>query len=404
MKTNANIFTVSQVNQTIKLMLESTPDFRGLYVQGEISNFKAHSSGHLYFTLKDAGAALSAVMFRSDATRLRFRPQNGMKVIARGRISSYPKTGQVQLYAADMMPDGIGALTIAFEQLKQRLYDEGLFDLSHKKPIPAFPSEIALVTSPTGAAVRDMLRILGRRYPIARIRVYPVLVQGEGAAKSIAQAIEDVNRRGEASLIITGRGGGSMEDLWAFNEEIVARAIYASEIPVISAVGHEPDVTIADFVADARAATPSNAAELCVPDRMELARLLLNEHTALFTAMQNRIQTERAAYEALEHRRSLRTPQAYIQDKRVALDHLTSGLQNAAGLMLSEKKQEFGELTAYLDAYSPLKVLSRGYSLVTRDDDKRIVKSSAVLRRGDKVTIQFAKGRAHCTVDQIKRK
>lgn len=404
MRASAEIYTVSQVNQTIKLMLESTPEFHGLYIQGEISNFKAHSSGHFYFTLKDAQAAISAVMFRSDASRLRFRPQNGMKVIARGRISSYPKTGQVQLYAADMMPEGIGALTIAFEQLKQRLYQEGLFDTEHKKPIPAFPTTIALVTSPTGAAVRDMLRILKRRYPIAKIQIYPALVQGKDAPESIANAIADVNRRGEASLIITGRGGGSIEDLWAFNEEIVARAIYASDIPVVSAVGHEPDVTIADFVADARASTPSNAAELCVPDRIELERILASQRAALISAMENRIKHDKMLYQNLEHRRKLRTPEIYIQDKRMDLDRLTVQLQNTAANILAQKKQQFGEMAAYLDAYSPLKVLSRGYSVVTRETDGRVIGSGALLHKGDKIDIQFAKGRALCTVNQIKRK
>ena len=403
MKKNAAVYTVSQVNQTIKLLLEEVPDFRGIYIQGEISNFKAHSSGHYYFTLKDAQAALSAVMFRSDASRLRFRPQNGMKVIARGRISSYPKTGQVQLYASDMMPDGIGSLTIAFEQLKQRLYEEGLFDPARKKPIPAFPSVIALVTSPTGAAVQDMLRILKRRYPIARVQIFPTLVQGAEAAPAIAQAIADVNRRGEADLIITGRGGGSLEDLWAFNEEIVARAIADSEIPVISAVGHEPDVTIADFAADARASTPSNAAELCVPDRMELERLLLSVQTSLTAAMQQRLERERQSYQALEHRRRLRTPTAYIQDKRLSLDYVNGQMQAAMGQILTEKRGAFAELAAYLDAYSPLKVLSRGYSVVSRGDG-RIVSSSALLKKSETITIQFAKGRAECTVEQVKRK
>lgn len=403
MRADAVVYTVSEVNQAIKGMLENTPEFRGLYVQGEISNFKAHSSGHFYFTLKDAQAAISSVMFRSDASRLRFRPENGMKVIARGRISSYPKSGQVQLYAADMMPDGVGSLTIAFEQLKQRLYQEGLFDPAHKKPIPAFPSTIALVTSPTGAAVRDMLRILGRRYPIAKIQIFPVLVQGKQAAASIAQALTDVNRRGEADLIITGRGGGSLEDLWAFNEETVARAIYDSKIPVVSAVGHEPDVTIADFVADVRASTPSNAAELCVPDRMELHRMLLSLNAGLVSAMQSRLEEQRAALQALDHRRNLKTPLGYIQDKRFALDHVTGQMQAAMEQHLLRYRQQFGELAAYLDAYSPLKVLSRGYSVVTNTDG-RVIGSSALLKKGDPITIQFAKGRAECTVNQIRRK
>lgn len=403
MKEPPVVYTVTQVNQTIKLLLENTAAFRGLYVQGEISNFKAHSSGHYYFTLKDAQAALSVVMFRSDAARLRFRPENGMKVLARGRISSYPKSGQVQLYAADMMPDGIGALTIAFEQLKQRLYEEGLFDTEHKKPIPAFPSTIALVTSPTGAAIRDMLRIMERRYPVAKIQIFPVLVQGQQAAASIAQALEDVNRRGEADLIITGRGGGSLEDLWAFNEEIVARAIYYSDIPVVSAVGHEPDVTISDFVADARASTPSNAAELCVPDRIELHRLLLSQNAEMTSAVQNRLHEHRVALQTLEHRRKQKTPLGYIQDKRFELDHVTGRMQTAMEQRLLLQRKQFGEMAAYLDAYSPLKVLARGYSVVTNKNG-RVIGSSALLKKGETIAIQFAKGRAECTVDQIRRK
>jgi exodeoxyribonuclease VII large subunit len=403
MNENSKIFTVFQVNQAIKQTLEEMPPFRNLYVQGELSNYKAHSSGHHYFTLKDEQAALAAVMFRSDASRIRFRPQNGMKVIARGRISSYPKSGQVQMYVADMMPDGIGSLTIAFEQLKQRLYEEGLFDTERKKPIPAFPTTIALVTSPTGAAVRDMIRIFKQRYPIARLEIYPVRVQGEGAAQEIAQAIADVNVRGTADLIITGRGGGSLEDLWAFNEEIVARAIADSDIPVVSAVGHEPDVTISDFAADARASTPSNAAELCAPDRMELHRLLLSMSSELTAAMNNRLKKEKTAYQALEYRRELKTPTAYLQDRRFAFDHLLTRMQTATEQTLSQHRQQFGELAAYLDAFSPLKVLARGYSVVHRDDG-RIVNSSALLKKQDRITIQFAKGSAVCLVEQIKRK
>ena len=261
----SHVYSVTQLNQEIKGLLESNPTFRNVFVQGEISNYKQHTSGHHYMTLKDEGGAINAVMFRGDAARLRFRLQNGMKVIARGRVSSFPKTGQVQLYMADLMPDGAGALHMAFEQLKSRLYMEGLFAQEHKKEIPQMPETIALITSPTGAAVRDMIRILGRRWPLAKIEVWPVLVQGARAPADIAQTIALANVYGSADVIIVGRGGGSLEDLWAFNEEIVARAIYDSKIPVISAVGHEPDVTIADFVADLRAPTPSGAAELAVP-------------------------------------------------------------------------------------------------------------------------------------------
>ncbi|MDO5784570.1 MAG: exodeoxyribonuclease VII large subunit [Eubacteriales bacterium] len=397
-----NVYTVSQVNHVIKLMLEDYEPFRNIYVQGEISNYKAHSSGHKYLTLKDEGGVLSAVMFRSDAARLRFRPENGMKIIARGRISCYPKYGQYQMYIANMMPDGIGALTVAFEQLKQRLYAEGLFDAERKKPIPRLPQNIAIVTSPTGAAVRDMLRILKKRYPLAAVQIYPVLVQGEGAAADIANAIAAVNRRGEADVIITGRGGGSLEDLWAFNEEVVARAIAASDIPVISAVGHEPDVTISDFVADARASTPSNAAEICVPDSAELRRFLLTAQNTLRGDMQAILSSKRMQLEALDKRRKLRTPSGYIQDKRYELGHVSSQLTAAMQGILAAKRQEFIKQAAYLDAYSPLKVLARGYSVVTKDG--QVVSSSAKLRREDEIFVRFAKGGAVCKVEQVKRK
>lgn len=396
------VYTVSQVNHAIKQMLEEHEPFRNLYVQGEISNYKAHSSGHRYLTLKDKDGVLSAVMFRSDAARLRFRPENGMKVIARGRISCYPKYGQYQMYIADMMPDGIGALTIAFEQLKQKLYAEGLFDEARKKPIPRLSQTIAVVTSPTGAAVRDMLRIPRRRYPLAQVQIYPVLVQGEGAAAQIADAIAAVNRRGEADVIITGRGGGSLEDLWAFNEEIVARAIAASEIPVISAVGHEPDVTISDFAADVRASTPSNAAEICVPDVAELRRFLRTADSILRSDIEAVLQGKRAQLDALDKRRKLRTPIGYIQDKRFELEHVAGQMTAAMQQILAARRQEFVRQAAYLDAYSPLKVLARGYSVVTKDGT--VVASSAKLRREDEIFVRFAKGGAVCTVKQVKRK
>ena len=396
------VYTVSQVNHAIKLMLEEHEEFRNLFVQGEISNYKAHSSGHKYFTLKDKDGVLSAVMFRSDASRLRFRPENGMKVVARGRISVYPKYGQYQMYVADMMPDGIGALTVAFEQLKQRLYEEGLFDPEHKKPLPRLPQRIAIVTSPTGAAVRDMLRILKRRYPVAQVQLYPVLVQGAGAATEIAQAIEAVNRRGEADVIITGRGGGSLEDLWAFNEEIVARAIYMSAIPVISAVGHEPDVTISDFVADVRASTPSNAAEICVPDSMAIREFLRNADSVLQGNIQEILTNRRLQLEALDKRRKLRTPMGYIQDKRFELEHVTGQMTAAMQQILAFDRQRFVEQAAYLDAYSPLKVLARGYSVVTKEG--QVISSSAKLRKEDEILVRFAKGGAVCRVEQVKRK
>lgn len=399
---NASVYTVTQVNHAIKLLLEEQEAFCNLYIQGELSNYKKYPSGHHYFTLKDADGVLSAVMFRSDAARLRFQPENGMKVIARGRIGVYPQRGQYQMYVADMMPDGIGALTIAFEQLKQKLYQEGLFDEAHKQPIPRLPERIAVVTSPTGAAVRDILRILKRRYPIAQVVIYPVLVQGKEAAGQIASAIQAVNRRDDIDVMIIGRGGGSLEDLWAFNEEIVARTIYASKIPVISAVGHEPDITISDFVADARASTPSNAAEIVAADSLTIRNFLYSADNALRGDMQETLHACRLKLEALDKRRKLRTPKGYIQDKRYQLEHVSGQMVSAMQRILAADRQRFVEQTAYLDAYSPLKVLSRGYSVVTKDHV--VVSSSAKLRKEDEILVRFAKGGAVCTVKQVKRK
>lgn len=397
------VYTVTQVNNEIKGMLEGNPAFRNIFVQGEISNLKHHSSGHKYLSLKDSGGVLSAVMFRSDAGRLRFRPENGMKVIARGRISAYPKYGQYQLYIADMMPDGIGALAAAFEQLKQRLYQEGLFDEERKQPIPSLPRTIALVTSPTGAAVRDMLRILRRRFPLARVVIYPTAVQGEQAAPQIAQAIDGCNRDALADVMIVGRGGGSLEDLWAFNEEIVARAIVRSNIPVISAVGHEPDVTIADFAADLRASTPSNAAELCVPDQLELRRLLRGVQMQLASDMQDVLRRKRAQLESVEQRRGMQSPQNYIQDKRFALAQTTDKLEGQMRAQLEGCRQMLVQQVVQLDAFSPLKVLARGYSIV-ENEDGTVVSSSAKVRKNEKLFIRMAKGGVECTVDRIRRK
>lgn len=399
---NASVYTVTQVNHAIKLLLEEQEAFCNLYIQGELSNYKKYPSGHHYFTLKDADGVLSAVMFRSDAARLRFQPENGMKVIARGRIGVYPQRGQYQMYVADMMPDGIGALTIAFEQLKQKLYQEGLFDEAHKQPIPRLPERIAVVTSPTGAAVRDILRILKRRYPIAQVVIYPVLVQGKEAAGQIASAIQAVNRRDDIDVMIVGRGGGSLEDLWAFNEEIVARTIYASKIPVISAVGHEPDITISDFVADARASTPSNAAEIVAADSLTIRNFLYSADNALRGDMQETLHACRLKLEALDKRRKLCTPKGYIQDKRYQLEHVSGQMVSAMQRILAADRQRFVEQAAYLDAYSPLKVLSRGYSVVTKDHV--VVSSSAKLRKEDEILVRFAKGGAVCTVKQVKRK
>lgn len=420
----SHIYTVTQLNQQIKGMLESNPSFRNIFVQGEISNYKQHTSGHHYMTLKDADGAISAVLFRSDAMRLRFRLSNGMKVIARGRVSSFPKTGQVQLYLADLMPDGTGALHLAFEQLKAKLYAEGLFDAHHKQEIPRMPQTIALVTSPTGAAVRDMIRILGRRYPLAAIQLWPVLVQGEHAAADIAQTINRINAHGQADVIITGRGGGSLEDLWAFNEEIVARAIYNSRIPVISAVGHEPDVTIADFVADLRAPTPSGAAELAVPDRAELQILIDREQERLSTALQNRLDTLQTRLQALDNRLSRCTPAQYVADRRHRVEELNERLMAAQlrkissarttlgyaeqklkstpQLLLERQRNKLQSLSGQLDALSPLRVLARGFSVVS-DSQGNIITDSADLQAGDSVQLRFAQGSAQACVKSVRK-
>ncbi len=364
-------------------------------------------------TLKDENAAINAVMFRSDAMRLKFRLQNGMKVIVKARVSSFPRTGAVQLYVSEIIPDGAGALNLAFEQLKAKLQAEGLFSERYKKPIPSCPDSIALVTSPTGAAVRDMIRILGRRWPLAKVVLYPAQVQGQGAAESIARAIALANAIGEADVILCGRGGGSMEDLWAFNEEVTARAIFASELPVISAVGHEPDFTIADFVADLRAPTPSGAAELAVPDRAECALNLRTLDARLHTAARRRAEQQRKLLDGLQERLSNRTPMKYIEEKRLLLTQTEerlfsavpvrleternrlNGLQQrllAAGQSgLHRRKLRFAQTVATLDAMSPLRVLGRGYAVATKGVKHTVVTDAAALKQGDTLHIQFAK-------------
>lgn len=416
----STVYSVTRLNNEIKDLLDAVPGYRNLLVQGEISNYKAHSSGHHYMTLKDEGASINAVMFRSDAMRLKFRLENGMKVIVRARVSSFPRTGQVQLYISEVIPDGAGALNLAFEQLKKKLQAEGLFDPAHKKPIPSCPQRIALVTSPTGAAVRDMIRILGRRWPLAKVTLYPAQVQGQGAAESIARALMLANAIGEADVILCGRGGGSMEDLWAFNEEVVARAIYDSAIPVISAVGHEPDVTIADFAADLRAPTPSGAAELAVPDRAEYALSVRTLDTRLRTAAHKQLQIRRQRLTALQERLELRTPVKYIAEKRLLLDQMADRLCAALPARLTREEQKltvlrqrllaagqgglhrrrlrFAQTVATLDAISPLRVLARGYAVATKGKRGAVVTDAAALKAGDTLHIRFAKGAANCRV------
>ena len=393
------IYDVSQINEYLKLRFEEDPFLNHLSIRGEISNYKLYPSGHHYFSLKDSGGAIRCVMFKGSAFSLRFRPENGMKVIASGRISVFPRDGAYQLYCNSLTPEGIGDLHLAFEQLKVKLHREGLFAPDRKQHLPRYPHRIALITSSAGAAVRDMLRILRKRYPLCEVKILPVRVQGELAPAEIAGAIRYANRYLLADLIITGRGGGSIEDLWAFNEEIVARAIADSHIPVISAVGHEPDVTISDFVADLRAATPSNAAELAVPDQMELRQHLLSRNAMLRTLILKRLKQERQRVDTLAKSRSLKSPINYIQDRRLQLDHVLSRLSGASTRLIGKQKQRFIHATAKLDALSPLKVLSRGFTMATKED--QVIRSSTQLSRGDVIALRFSDGCAMAEIQEV---
>lgn len=399
MRQEASILTPSQVGQYIKGFMDRDRLLSGLLVRGELSNYKMYPSGHHYFTLKDREGALRCVMFRGDAASLRFRPQNGMQVIAAGRVTVFPRDGQYQMYCVRLTPEGAGDLFVAFEQLKERLLRQGLFAQEHKKPLPRMPGRIALVTSPAGAAVRDMLRILGARWPMAQVRILPVRVQGEGAAEEIAAAIRWANLHQVADLMITGRGGGSMEDLWAFNEEVVAQAIYDSNIPVISAVGHEPDVTIADFVADLRAATPSNAAELAVPDQNEVYAALLGSKQRMEQAMRQRLLRGRQQLERLGKSRMLTDPKAYVQDKRVLLDYQSRRMDQAMTNLLAVKRARTGQLAAALDAMSPLKVLGRGYAIAQKQDGS-IISHTGDASPGERFRLRVFDGELSCRVEE----
>ena len=416
------ILEVRQLNAYIKEMMDADALLGSVCIRGELSNYKKYPSGHHYFTLKDGESSLKCVMFRSSAMRLRFRPENGMMVLAAGRITVYPRDGAYQLYCVSMRPEGAGDLSVAFEQLKQKLSAEGLFDPAHKKPIPKFPHKIAIVTSSAGAALQDMLRILRHRYPLCEVVLLPVRVQGTEAAGEIASAIDYANRYRVADLIITGRGGGSMEDLWAFNEEIVARAIYRSDIPVISAVGHEPDVTISDYVADLRAATPSNAAELATPDREELFSVLESCRSSLSSSLTKKLALLRQQLETRTSARVLRSPTGYLEERQMELDtlkdrmvnamslrivaetgrcdQLSRGLPVAYRLLRQKKESELGRLAARLDAMSPLKVLSRGYSITENEAGKALI-SASELKPGDHITVRFHEGKATARVETL---
>lgn len=394
------ILSVSEINQHLRTLISTDEMLSSVYVRGELSNFKLHSSGHAYMTMKDEGGVLRAVMFRSSASKLKFRPENGMKVIAHGRVDVFARDGQYQLYIDELIPDGVGALYVAFEQLKEKLGAEGLFDPAYKKPIPRCPMRIALVTSPTGAAVRDMLRILRARWPIARIRIYPVRVQGAEAPAEICEGLSFVNEHRLADVIITGRGGGSIEDLWAFNDERVARAIFASQIPVISAVGHEPDLTIADFVADLRAATPSNAAELAVPDRAELATQLRMTNARILQLERHRIALERQKVAALASKRVLTSPMHYIEDRAMALEHVSRRFEDAVQRGTIVRRERLTRATGILDALSPMKVLARGYAMAT-DEEGVILRRVSQLRHHDLIELRLTDGCAKCRVEEV---
>ena len=395
-----HIFGVTEVNELVKLLLDNEPMLQNICVRGELSNYKMYPSGHHYFSLKDQEGAIRCVMFKGSAMKLHFRPENGMKVVMPGRVTVFPRDGAYQLYCNTMTPEGVGDLAVAFEQLKAKLYAEGLFDPAHKKPLPAYPEKIAVVTSSAGAAVHDMIRILRRRYPIAKVILLPVRVQGAEAPPEIAGAIRYADRWKIGDVIITGRGGGSMEDLWAFNDERVARAIYNCETPVISAVGHEPDVTISDFVADARASAPSNAAEIAVPDQVELLRWLRGAGERMEQTETARLEALREKLETLAQKRCITDHLAYVQDKRMELVHVQQRMGDLAAGQLARKRQGFAALAASLDAMSPLKVLGRGYAMV-QNEAGQILKSYQDAAPGDRVTVTLGEGGLTARVEEV---
>lgn len=396
---STKIYGVTELNNRIKALIDSDTELASVFVRGELSNYKVYPSGHHYFTMKDQEGTIRSVMFKREASRLRFRPENGMKVIALGRVSVFPRDGQYQLYCSELSPDGVGELHIAFEQLRDRLHKEGLFDRERKRPLPMYPERIAVITSSAGAAVRDIIRVLGVRYPSAKVIILPVRVQGVEAAPEIVGAIKYANRYKVADLIITGRGGGSIEDLWAFNDERVARAIFDSEIPVISAVGHEPDITIADYVADLRAATPSNAAELAVPDASEIREVLLGMNIRTVQALNRSLSQRRDRLTTLSEKRVMKSPLNYIEDRRLLLDHAQKHFISALQRNISQKKERFVHLAASMDAMSPLKVLGRGYSLAQKTDGT-VIKSAADVQCGEAITLRLSSGALNCEVKE----
>lgn len=391
MEQNVRVATVSQLNGYIKKILDSNIILNNLWIKGEISNCKLHYSGHMYLTLKDEGGVLKAVMFKSAVHTLTFKPEDGMKVMARGRISAYEAGGVYQLYIEEMIVDGVGALYVQYEKLKKQLAEEGLFSDEYKKPIPKYPERVGVITATTGAAVRDIINVVTRRFPYSEIIIYPSLVQGQGAALNIVEGIKYFNKTDMVDTLIVGRGGGSIEDLWAFNEEIVARAIFASRIPVISAVGHETDFTIADFVADLRAPTPSAAAEISVPSQLELVSRIDMLKNKLTNDMLKKIERGRMRVDNVK----LKNPKDKIDDYSIKLDDTVKQLTKSFKMEIMKKKELLGQSCAKLDAMSPLAVMARGYAIPMNEENK-VIRSIGELEKDTKFKLRLADGEKNC--------
>ena len=400
MQTERQMLSVTQLNEYLKMVIDGDRVLSNVFVRGEISNFKLYSSGHAYFTLKDDAGQLKSVMFRSYCSRLIFKPEDGMRVIAHGRVSVYESSGQYQLYVDDLQPDGAGSLALRFEQLKRKLAAEGLFDESRKRPLPPMPRRIGVITSPSGAAVHDIINVLGRRFPVAEMILYPSEVQGAQAPAQLISGVEFFSMTGLVDVIILGRGGGSAEDLWAFNDEYLARAVASCSIPVISAVGHESDFTICDFVADRRAPTPSAAAEIAVPDMGEILRGLANTRIGLQTLMQKRITQEGRFLRQITQSRVFSRPEQMLDNFRIRLDERSSDLDRAIGQTISQKRQNTASIAGKLQALNPLSVLARGYATVSRDGESII--SSKQIKENDTLDIRFADGSIRATVSERK--
>ena len=399
---NGVVLTVSQLNRYVKSIIEQDFNLQTVFVQGEISNFTNHyKTGHFYMTIKDEYSSIKAVMFKTANMRLKFMPENSMSVIIKGRVSVFERDGQYQLYIDDMQPDGTGALSLAFEQLKNKLAAEGLFDSERKKVIPVYPQRVGVVTSPTGAAIRDIINVISRRFPLAELILCPVSVQGENAAPQIKAAIELFNKKRAADVLIVGRGGGSVEELWAFNEEIVARAVAASEIPVISAVGHETDFTICDFVADLRAPTPSAAAELAVPDIYQQKEMLESFEFRMSRAILNKFNREKSNLELYKSALKRLNPKNYIDALRVRCDRASMQMDSAVRQTLAARSGEFASLCGKLDALSPLKILSRGYSIASKDG--AILTDVDGIGCGDRINVKLSGGSLDCEVIAAKK-